>query len=356
MNYVEYVQMMISGDKQYAWFPLDNMVFDIESNLATMFMWPGDQINTFHYTSYMDNFTINENRTVMGCHGCLQLTFNYVSALIDNQDLGDLLNPSRTLRYPERAFRLSYIVPSGSSVLQRILNPPTRNMKDCSQRMIAEIKTQIQGESQQWLQSLINFLGEYQSVLNPKLVTCFFLSYYYKTATKVNSEDDTHPDVSYKDLVTQNIFEVLFNHKTIRRDLIEEIQRFVVKSLGLPVVQQVMNKSFIEFLEIADTSQAFKEYLENGIMQTSKMEGLDKYPIKSAEEGIILDTNQNPIIDDDFHTKFSKPNEAKKDVSIQYIFLGDLLNERGLKMMSTLSDLKYIDMMSIPFITYLVNY
>lgn len=48
--------------------------------------------------------------------------------------------------------------------------------------------------------------------------------------------------------------------------------------------------------------------------------------------------------------------EAKKDVSISYIYLGDLLNERGLEMMSVLSDAKFTDMMSIPFINYLVNY
>lgn len=59
LNYVEYDQMLISGDKQFVWFPLKNMVFDIANNLSTIFLWAGDQINTYHYTTYMDNFTIN---------------------------------------------------------------------------------------------------------------------------------------------------------------------------------------------------------------------------------------------------------------------------------------------------------
>jgi hypothetical protein len=82
----------------------------------------------------------------------------------------------------------------------------------------------------------------------------------------------------------------------------------------------------------------------------------DKYPVAQSENGLTLNTCPTPIIDEGFHKKFSKPDEAKKDVTISYIFLGDLLNERGLQMMSVLSDAKYLDMMNIPFISYLVNY
>jgi hypothetical protein len=46
----------------------------------------------------------------------------------------------------------------------------------------------------------------------------------------------------------------------------------------------------------------------------------------------------------------------KIDVDISYINMGNLLNEHGKDMMDTLSDSKYLSMMDIPFIQYIVMY
>jgi hypothetical protein len=72
---------------------------------------------------------------------------------------------------------------------------------------------------------------------------------------------------------------LLFSHENPRYDIIEDILSFIVKSLDLPIIQNVMNKSFLNFLEKADTSKAFKEYLEKGIFKTKRMSNIDKYPI-----------------------------------------------------------------------------
>jgi hypothetical protein len=57
-------------------------------------------------------------------------------------------------------------------------------------------------------------------------VTCFFLSYSStRPATKYSTEDLKIIEEPLEDgkTVLQNIFEVLFSHKNMRRDLIEEI-------------------------------------------------------------------------------------------------------------------------------------
>lgn len=48
--------------------------------------------------------------------------------------------------------------------------------------------------------------------------------------------------------------------------------------------------------------------------------------------------------------------ESKKDVEIQYIYLGNLLSEHGASIMETLTDKKYLAIMDIPFMKYLVMY
>ena len=61
-------------------------------------------------------------------------------------------------------------------------------------------------------------------------------------------------------------------------------------------------------------------------------------------------------MDDMFHTKFRQIKETKKDVEISYINLGNLLIEHGQDIMEMLSDKKYLSIMDIPFIRYLVMY
>lgn len=41
LNYVEFEQVLLSGDKKYIWMVLENKVYDIENDLATLFLWPG---------------------------------------------------------------------------------------------------------------------------------------------------------------------------------------------------------------------------------------------------------------------------------------------------------------------------
>lgn len=61
------------------------------------------------------------------------------------------------------------------------------------------------------------------------------------------------------------------------------------------------------------------------------MAATDKYQIKDEDlnEGYKVDCYNSPIMDNLFHNKFKQPQEAKKDVEIWYIDLGDLLVEKG---------------------------
>jgi len=61
-------------------------------------------------------------------------------------------------------------------------------------------------------------------------------------------------------------------------------------------------------------------------------------------------------MDDKFYIKFRDQKETKKDVEIFYISLGNLLKNRGKEIMDMLSDKKYLPIMDIPFIKYLVMY
>jgi len=149
---------------------------------------------------------------------------------------------------------------------------------------------------------------------------------------------------------------VLFSHQPPRNDIIEEILSFVVESISLPITQVVINKTFLEFLRNADTSQAFKSYLENGIIKTAKMEKVEKYPIMSTEQKEKLGAYVSPIMDEGFNARFTDEKESKKDVQIQYMFLGDLLEKKGEDIMTELSDSRFLELMSIPFVKHLVMY
>ena len=125
--------------------------------------------------------------------------------------------------------------------------------------------------------------------------------------------------------------------------------------MSLPIIPILINKSFVDFLSIADTLQSFREYLSNAIMTTEKMSKIEKYPIASTEIGSKLDAHISPIMDEGFNRKFTEDKAPKKDVTIQFLYLGDLLGqERGQEMMEVLSNKKFLSMMSIPYIKYLV--
>jgi hypothetical protein len=56
------------------------------------------------------------------------------------------------------------------------------------------------------------------------------------------------------------------------------------------------------------------------------MANTPKYPVVSNPQCYTLGEYQSPIMDDQFNRQFQGgQNELKKDVTIQYIFLGDLL-------------------------------
>lgn len=61
-------------------------------------------------------------------------------------------------------------------------------------------------------------------------------------------------------------------------------------------------------------------------------------------------------MDEGFNAKFTDEKESKKDVQIQYIFLGDLLEKKGEAIMEELSDPRFLEIMSIPYIKHLVQY
>jgi hypothetical protein len=78
INYFEYDQLMVSGDKKFIWLPAENKVYDVENNLSTIFLWPGGQFNS-HGIDSMDIFNVTNDRSIMATHGILHLGFNLLS-------------------------------------------------------------------------------------------------------------------------------------------------------------------------------------------------------------------------------------------------------------------------------------
>jgi hypothetical protein len=140
-----------------------------------------------------------------------------------------------------------------------------------------------------------------------------------------------------------------------RVEIIEEILNYVVNS-DVPNVQYAVNRVFLKLLDNANTSQAFQDYLRNITKQTATMSSVEKFPVDSNEQGFMVDSHNSPIMDNQFYNNFKKPRTANKDVEIYYIDLGDLLSSQGAEIMETLSDSKYLPIMDIPFIQYLVMY
>jgi hypothetical protein len=52
--------------------------------------------------------------------------------------------------------------------------------------------------------------------------------------------------------------------------------------MNTPITRNLINKSFIDFLKNIDNSQAFRDYLDKCISQTSLMQVTTKYPIVSS--------------------------------------------------------------------------
>lgn len=51
--------------------------------------------------------------------------------------------------------------------------------------------------------------------------------------------------------------------------------------MNTPITKCVVNNSFLDFLQNVDTSQAFRQYLDQSITQTELMQNTSKYPIVS---------------------------------------------------------------------------
>jgi hypothetical protein len=81
-----------------------------------------------------------------------------------------------------------------------------------------------------------------------------------------------------------------------------------------------------------------------------------KYPITSNSQGFTVGSYASPIMDEDFHRKYQGNNESKKDITIQYIFLGDLLVDKGDQILDCLNDIKYLGILNIPFLNYIVQF
>lgn len=86
------------------------------------------------------------------------------------------------------------------------------------------------------------------------------------------------------------------------------------------------------------------------------MKDIEKFQIASTEDGFFVESHNSPILDDKFYSKFRKMKETKKDCEVHYINLGNLLRDHGEEIMDTLTDKKYLSIMDIPFIKYLVMF
>ena len=85
------------------------------------------------------------------------------------------------------------------------------------------------------------------------------------------------------------------------------------------------------------------------------MENNLKHPMPPT--GMIVNSYNSPIQDDKFFEKFTEPENQKVDVQMDYIFVGDLLSRKGDEILKTLcSDDKFISVMTLPYINYLVQF
>eukprot|EP00347_Sterkiella_histriomuscorum_P008832 403343569 len=370
--YLEGQTYMLSGCKRFVWIQEDNVVYDLENGLSTFFFWPGDQINTHSYDA-MDNFNITEDRTIMVTQGYLQLAFNLLSMEVDDELAnGDYQQP-QTVFFKSNKFQyLCYKISDYKSVLERafMADYDKQTRMEYNQYSEEEERAQMEADELKSDEEKKNSLFEHQTFQNKQIsnllayisekfneesldhshITNFFFSFYSIDKSGIKGGSEKNP-------VHMNIFQKMYSLTMDKRvDLIEDILHYVVECKTVPITQTVINSCFTNFLLNANTSLAFQNYLNNITVQTIRMKDLEKFQITSNDLGFVADSHDSPIMDDRFYTKFRQPKETKKDVEISYINLGKLLSEQGEEIMDKLSDKKYLAIMDIPFIKYLVMY
>ena len=102
------------------------------------------------------------------------------------------------------------------------------------------------------LQTLLKFVV---NLYDPKKHNVEHLSNFFLTYYKIDKKDG-------KVCCHQSIFQKLFS-KEKRVDIVDDILVYIVESKKNPIVQRVINKSFVEFLSFADISKPFQTYLTN---------------------------------------------------------------------------------------------
>ena len=80
------------------------------------------------------------------------------------------------------------------------------------------------------------------------------------------------------------------------------------------------------------------------------------YQMKDSETGLILETYDSPVMDEKFHFKFKDSQKPKKNVDIRYVRLSYLLREKGEIIMDTLREERFLHIMDIGFIRFIVLY
>ncbi len=85
---------------------------------------------------------------------------------------------------------------------------------------------------------------------------------------------------------------------------------------------------------------------------------VEKFQASTTEEGYLVDSHSSPLMDNAFQANksFRNTDNLKIDVNIYYVQLGEILSKNGMKIMDTLSDEKFLPIMDIPFVQYLVMY
>jgi hypothetical protein len=90
-----------------------------------------------------------------------------------------------------------------------------------------------------------------------------------------------------------NIFQRLYEAEDKRIDIVSDIMTHVVKTKDLIPTPHIMIKSFVNFLEHANSNIAFQEYLINIEYQSTYMVELEKFQLEIPEEGFVLQENNS---------------------------------------------------------------
>jgi VIT1/CCC1 family predicted Fe2+/Mn2+ transporter len=114
-------KLIVSGDKQYVWNQDRNEVIDITNGLSTFFFWPGGVVNTTGYMCY-DTFNVSSDRTILACNGYINLAFDFLSMLIDDEITSEftVTNSDNILNKLTSIGYLSYKIANNRSLLEKI--------------------------------------------------------------------------------------------------------------------------------------------------------------------------------------------------------------------------------------------